>query len=677
LLAAHANGVEPNQAVQFPSETALVRISAVVSDSAGNPVLGLTEDDFELLDEGQRVAISTFEPIIVAPPRAMPSDIARPHISSPLVDAPRENRHILILFADTNVQGINSERVRSHLGAFIDDATREGDWITIMSPLAGVHFTARTAFERGQLKAVVRRLAGQLVRSYQPDTSSVSPTDYTAMRIVEYGGQSDSMASGRNAQFSPSQTLLAAETYALARRRINRTLSSLKEAIAALSGLLGPKAIVLYSEGFIRVPGDQSYDNVVALARASHVSVHYVDPRGLVRETAPGVIDGESEGAIYVAHETGGTVSTSNDLAAAPSAILRAANAYYLLGFLPRAGGKGERRLSVRVARAQVKVQAPDRYFLPWAEPPRAGPVPRGESLAVQRELRSVVDSDKVPLRVATLFSWGPKGEVLTTLAVEFDRTATTDRAYTAVVEARPAFGGAVVRTSAVLSAAGEAARVSAAVPLPLGTGLWQCRLALIGDRSQSIGSVLHTFEVAPRDGLRIATPLLSDAIAMKPTPRPRLRVSREYRSTDALYCFLRVFGGQIDPASNGHRINVYFSIQGPRGREVEGIAPAQLSPDGGIVWLRQFDLGRFAAGVYQLHLEVRDEVTGDTVDTEEEFYIVASRPSSLRLSSPREGARQRRSAGAALALPVVLTQYGVSEALYGLEGQGGTNRRP
>src|SRR5690242_7125469 len=43
--------------------TYLVEIDAVVTDEAGKPVTGLTQEDFQIRDDGKRVDVKTFEEV--------------------------------------------------------------------------------------------------------------------------------------------------------------------------------------------------------------------------------------------------------------------------------------------------------------------------------------------------------------------------------------------------------------------------------------------------------------------------------------------------------------------------------------------------------------------------------------------------------------------------------------
>ncbi len=257
---------------RFPSAVELVRIDVVVLDKEGKPVTGLTAADFEVTeswqaardrelraDRGSRAREARHGQELLVPPP----------VSSSVVPFPEESRYFLIFFDDVHVTAPFAQRVRAQLIPFLEHETREGDWITIVSPLANLHFTARTAFERHQLAPIIRGLKGQFVRNPFKDPLGY----YEAMRTSEYGGRAESAVPGRNSTFQASRALMAEELYALAKRRVRRTLSGLSEAIASLSGFRGRKSLIVYSEGFIKSPSMPDYDEVVELAHRARVNV--------------------------------------------------------------------------------------------------------------------------------------------------------------------------------------------------------------------------------------------------------------------------------------------------------------------------------------------------------------------------------------------------------------------
>jgi len=615
---------------RFPSGVELVRIDVVVLDRGGTPVTGLGAADFEVAESGRPHEIVTFEPVVVRAAATVATttagDAATPRVSEPLAAVPEESRCLLVFFDDVHVSPPSSERVRAQLAAFLEREVRAGDWVTLVSPLAGLKWTARTAFEHRQLPAVVSALRGQLVRRLRHN----DPSDFEAMRKVEYEGRVPTAPPGRNDSFRARGPLVAEEVYAVARRRVRQTLIGLEDAIQSLAGFRGRKSLILYSEGFIKSPSMTDYDRVVDSARRAHVSVYFVDPQGIgtglpdaAGDVSPSLItlDTEAAGASFIATATGGRVGISNDVTALLRQAAFESSAYYLIGFRPTAGPPGERKLKVRVRREGLTLRAPDRYIV--GEPQTKGePMP-----PAMQALQLVTDSTDVPLRVGALFLAPPgHGRVPTTIAVELGGVDgdMRERRLTLSIEARPSHGGEPVRDIANVSLRSSTRPAAITRDLLLTPGLWQARVVVRDAKTERLGSALHSFEVPGVDGLRLSSPVVTDALEAAAVPRPRLRLDRTFRSGMVLYCQYRVFGAALDPTSGRPRVSASYALvrSGRVLREGEG-STIEPSLDGQLLRMLAFDLTGFESGQYTLILGITDLVTGETRRTVEPFTVV------------------------------------------------------
>ena len=83
----------------FGVELDLVRLDVVVLDGDGQPVTGLTADDFAIEEEGEARDIVSFEPVVVRP-RPVPGE---DRISANRLRSPVEGRSIVVLFDDMHV----------------------------------------------------------------------------------------------------------------------------------------------------------------------------------------------------------------------------------------------------------------------------------------------------------------------------------------------------------------------------------------------------------------------------------------------------------------------------------------------------------------------------------------------------------------------------------------------
>ncbi len=516
----------PQQVPAFPAGVDLVRIDAVVLDRDGRPVKGLGAADFEVLENGKRRAVVSFETIEVRPQlgarEAAETPAAPEQESTSRILSPEEGRAVLVYFDDIHVQAENASRVRSALAPFLSRELRPGDAITIVAPEGGLWWTARTAWERAQLPSIVERLRGQ----YVPNPFGDNFSDWTVMQHVEFGNVIVTSSSGvdpaRGTQAASSGSLLKdaeeprpgsgklgvkeQERYGLALLRIQRSLNGLQRAIESLAGFRGRKSVVIYSEGFILSPRLQDYDRVIDLCRRANVALYVLDPRGLrggsvasaaggtalgTESVLPGTrFEAENAGSTHIALATGGAAYGSNDISEALARVLEESKSYYLIGFEPAAGPAGERKLQLRLRNKQLRVRARTRYF--------AGGTPdKLNDAPAVRAARELSDRAEVPIRVAS--APGESGDA-TELQLSFGPVQPArERTLKLLVEARPLAGGELVHDVANLTVSAAATSQGVRRELHLAPGVWQARVVVTDTSTGAIGSALHTFEVHPR----------------------------------------------------------------------------------------------------------------------------------------------------------------------------------
>jgi hypothetical protein len=143
---------------EFGAQAELVQIDVVVLDPAGRPVSGLAADDFEVSEDGREQPIVSFEQVVIR-------DAVRPREEPPAVSAPRphdpvEGRYLVAFFDDQHLSPPAAEQARRAVGPFLARELRDGDVVTVVAPVSGVWWTARTAWEHRQLPEVVARVEG-------------------------------------------------------------------------------------------------------------------------------------------------------------------------------------------------------------------------------------------------------------------------------------------------------------------------------------------------------------------------------------------------------------------------------------------------------------------------------------------------------------------------------------
>ncbi len=408
-----------------------VRVDVIVSAKDGQPVENLSENDFQVFEDGKPQTLATFKLVKLdggavpgpdGPPQPIRSD------ADELAEASRDDVRVFAVFLDDyHVRRETSMRIRDSLAEFV--ATRLGptDMIGVMYPLQPISSVLLTRNH----SAIERALQEFTGRKY----------DYNPMNDFE-------------------QRYVMYPTETVERIRNDVSLSALEALIVHLGGLKeGRKSLLLVSEGYTNMVPPQRRSAIATVgvdplspnadplagtndpleerasffsatemqeelryitdvANKNNVSIYAIDPRGLATSEFD-IQDniGQQAGNQYL-HTTQDTLRTlgddtdgraiinRNDIAPGLDQIVRDSSAYYLLGYDSAAAptdGKFH-KIEVKVKRANVQVRARPGYWAITREnaeralaPRKAGPPP-----GVSRALAVVAE----PLRKRVIQSW-------------------------------------------------------------------------------------------------------------------------------------------------------------------------------------------------------------------------------------------------------------------------------
>jgi VWFA-related protein len=453
LLAATLSAQQPTP--RFRGGIDLVTVDVVVLDKKGQPVPGLSRQDFTVLEDGRPQPVTEFQSVELPPPTAAAAS-SRPaperRISYNSVTAGRiPGRAFVTIFDDVNLTRQQADEVRKALHSLVDTAVTDQDSISLITTSGGGWFHARTAADRARLLAMADAVQGKFIY----DTSPERMTDFEAMRIAVYQDTTVAArvrrryASYRVAGMEPKTTpggindmptvsemranygviepyieSRAQQVYSLALGRNRMTMGLLQRALAALEGTRGRKSVILLSKGFIYDPETQAFKSVSEAARRANVAIYFVDARGLMASTSNftanegSPIDTrdvaatfadialDAEGAVSVAEDSGGfAVHNTNDLAAGLGRIERESRSYYLLGYVPKdvkADGKF-RKIEVKVRGDGLTVHARKGYFAPEPGAATAAAPTADLDPDVRKALDAPRDLADVPVRATAL----------------------------------------------------------------------------------------------------------------------------------------------------------------------------------------------------------------------------------------------------------------------------------
>jgi VWFA-related protein len=362
----------------------IVNVEVFVTDKQGNPIKGLTRDDFQVFEDGRPVAISNFYSVDESsrsrPPLALPPVPGGPKPAGvELPELPPEQRLYLVVYVDNfNIQPFNRNRVFRRLRDFLDKNVTVEDRVMLVT--YNRSFKERVSFTTDP--ALINSALFEIEKE----------TGYGTHRHTE---RNDILRDVEEAE-SPQQAIGRVRAYAGS--LFNDTMVSIdaiKDLVASLGGLPGRKAILYVSEGLPLVAAEDIFQAVnskfhessvllearefdasrrfhelAAQANANRVTFYTIDAGGLrtyssasaERQTAgmagmSAFIDGQhiyniQAPLLQLAEDTGGkAIINTNDVGTQLGAVANDLRTYYSLGYQPAKVGDG------RYHRIEVKVK--------------------------------------------------------------------------------------------------------------------------------------------------------------------------------------------------------------------------------------------------------------------------------------------------------------------------------
>jgi VWFA-related protein len=289
VLAFGANGV--SQQPTFQARADLVTVDVVVFDQQGNPVEGLTRDDFTIRENGDRQAIAAFEAVAVQVSPATPQ--RRSPISTNVERPDAAGRWFFVVFDDVNITQFATARARNAVTRFINEALRPGDRVMIAPASGGSNWIGELPEDREGLLAFVQQLQGER----RVSTGAEQIRDHEAIgialgrdpqaeaqvmrRFYENGVIAEAPPTNiAELQISPGVAMVRArarQVYTEARARMQTSLGTLERLAQGLADARGRKTLLLFSEGFVMDTTLPNFRTLLRSAQNANVAVHFVD----------------------------------------------------------------------------------------------------------------------------------------------------------------------------------------------------------------------------------------------------------------------------------------------------------------------------------------------------------------------------------------------------------------
>lgn len=389
-------------------EVTVVSVDVFATDSKGEPVRGLTRDDFEILESGKPQTITNFSEV-----REQVADAPLPtQAPAPVTAIPEERSRKLIFYVDAEtLHPFNRNRVFEQIRGFTGTMLRPGDQAMLAVWRNGLHvevpFTSLVSeFER----ALIRLSAENTGRG--PLVLRRRETEQRIRTELELALQP---RSGISIYDAYKNSLTQARVYAEQIRNETRyKVSAMNGLLATLAGVEGKKAMIFVGEEFPIRPGIEMFqfvnetfqgrmqqqardsfpmsapessapaetnlfDIVSRAANANGVTVYMLSASAgadlgdsPVESQAPrsaetGFLETMNRISAfqYVAAKTGGlSFAQTSNIDGVFDSIERDFDTYYSIGYHPGSQStSGERRLSVRSKRPGISIRTRTAYY--------------------------------------------------------------------------------------------------------------------------------------------------------------------------------------------------------------------------------------------------------------------------------------------------------------------------
>jgi VWFA-related protein len=331
LLAAPApvSAQDPSASQNISSlhvNTTLVVEDVTVVDAHGNPVHGLDQSQFTVLEDGKPQHLSHFEEHATLPAAEVaklpPMPKLDPGVFTNYTTVPELGPVNVILLDSLNTPLQSQAYVHAQLRAFVN-TMKPGSRVAIFAMSRELHLLQGFTSNPEILKAVLNGKKGTMQASQLLDNSVAGDLgpDSTLSDLYADGGGNDpafTQALAQIQQFEAEQ-----QSFEL-QMRAQYTLDALNQLARYLSGLPGRKNLIWFSGSFpidILPDGDlddpfaamgdseDEFRETVTLMARSHVAVFPVDARGLM---VNGNLNAELSGAKYAANPAQFTKDTSS-----------------------------------------------------------------------------------------------------------------------------------------------------------------------------------------------------------------------------------------------------------------------------------------------------------------------------------------------------------------------------
>lgn len=318
--------------------TTLIQVDATVLDKKGKPVKGLTADDFEIYENGQKQPITNFAFVELETDKSTEQAdqtteqlVAKPSKNSipiPLVPSrlrPEQvHRTVALVVDDLGLSVGSIDHVKSSLKKFVDEQMQPGDVVAIIRTGSGAGALQQFTTDKRILYAAIARIRWNPhgrggINIFQVADPSDEGAATVGSQLEAYSGNPD-LAISPEALLKKQNAITGSSGAQSLSNQYNQeifavgTLGAVNYVVRGMRDLPGRKAVVLFSDGFAlydfdngkKKPNPRLMDNfqrLSELANRSSVIIYSIDARGVVN---PMMINAEDSFENYIGAQNPG-----------------------------------------------------------------------------------------------------------------------------------------------------------------------------------------------------------------------------------------------------------------------------------------------------------------------------------------------------------------------------------
>jgi len=239
-------------------EVNVVNVDVYATGKDGHRINGLGKGDFELLEDGKRVAISNFEVVVASAPQAggVPAGSAPPGATVTLEDP----LNLVVYFDDFNIRPPHRTRVLKQLGEFLAHQLAPGDRVMLVTEDLGLNVRVPFTSDPAAVAKGLREIGTLAAHGDESDRDRSQA--FRSILTLQQASLSDPV----DPTPCPQNIVTPAHSYATSRRNeVLRTISSLTVLVNSLSGVPGRKALLHVSDGLPLNPGEELFQLLLEL----------------------------------------------------------------------------------------------------------------------------------------------------------------------------------------------------------------------------------------------------------------------------------------------------------------------------------------------------------------------------------------------------------------------------